>query len=136
MFGRKFPSIEVLMREFLEPRLSVPVTAELPPGFELEDGPTDGLPAIHVERISGADIDPVLDRPIVDIDCYGLDRATSQDLAEAVRAQLRFELPGTAVSNVVFTRTRTVVGPRLLVHANPKVRRYSGVYEFALHPQP
>lgn len=137
---RPFPSIEQLLVAQLKPAVGVHVLTELPHDFENPDGSVDLLPVIQVERISGADLDPRLDRPIVDIDCYGPDRATAQDLAEHVRAWLRFELPGTVVPygdhHVVVTRTRTVVGPRLLPHANPAVRRYQANYEIALHTTP
>lgn len=133
---RAFPSVEQFLVAYLGPLTGVHVTAELPHDFASPEGPVHVLPIIHVERISGADLDYKADRPIVDIDCYGANRGQAQGLAETVRHALRFDLPGTVQFGVVVTRTRTVVGPRLLHHANPDVRRYSAVYELILHAAP
>lgn len=134
-FGRQFPSVEKLLRLVLEPRTGVHVATELPPEFDDDTSPLHELPLIQVDRISGADLDPVLDRPMVDVDCFAHDRGTAQDLAEAVRYALRVELPGSVVDGVVFTRTRTITGPRLVAHPNRNVRRYVATYELFLHPQ-
>lgn len=136
----QFPSIERLLKVVLEPVASCPVTAELPHDFQEPNGSAFELPVVAVDRIAGSDLDPVLDRPIIDVDVYAADRATAQDLSELIRAFIRFELPGTRVEfegfGVVFGRCRTVVGPRVLPHANPTIRRYSANYELLLHPQP
>jgi len=73
---------------------------------------------------------------VVDVDVYAADRALAQQIAEQIRHAFRWELPGQRVAGNVFTRTRTIVAPRLLPHANRRIRRYSGNYEFLLHPQP
>lgn len=137
MTAPRWPSIEKILVAYL-PTITggVPATTELPHDFQNADGPTHMLPVIFVERISGADLDPRLDRPIVDIDAYAGDRGTAQDIAEMIRADLRHRLPGDVVGGAVFTRVRTVVAPRLLPHANPRVRRYSANYELLLHPAP
>lgn len=134
---RRFPSVEQFLVAYLGPLTGVHVTAELPHDFASPDGPLDMLPIIHVERISGADLDYKADRPIVDIDCYGADREAAETLAETVRQALRFDLPGSGVTNgVVVSRTRTIVGPRMLVHANPGVRRYAANYELIMYAAP
>lgn len=136
-----FPSIEKLLAKWLPtyaPLADIHVTAELPHNFQDPDGPTHMLPVIVVDRISGADLSgsPLLDRPVIDIDCYAGTRGQAQDMAEQVRHALRWTLPGSHFDGTVFTRTRTVVGPRLLPHANPAVRRYTANYELLLHVQP
>lgn len=137
---RAFPSIEQFLVTHLKPAVGVHVLTELPNDFQDPDGPVDLLPVIAVDRISGADLDWRMDRPIVDIDCYGPDRAVAQDIAERVRSWIRYVVVGQPLRlgdhGVVVTRTRTVVGPRLLPHANERVRRYQANYEFALHPTP
>lgn len=130
MTQRPFPSIEQVLVVWLKDQLGVHVTAELPARFETT------LPIITVDRISGADLDFKIDRPVIDIDCYAATRSLAQDLAELVRATLRFELVGSVIPDVVVTRVRTVVGPRWLPHANPAVRRYSANYELCLHTRP
>ena len=130
----KFPSIEQLMVAWLPTVVDVDVTSELPHNFQDPDSPMHMLPVAFVERISGADLNNRLDRPIIDIDVYAADRAQSQDLAETIRWRLRNDLPGTVFNGVVFTRTRTVLAPRRLAHANPRLHRYSANYELVLHP--
>lgn len=133
-----FRSIEQLLVSWLPQQVGVHVTTDLPHDFQDENGPAHMLPVIAVERISGAELDtsPILDRPIVDIDCYASTRGEAQALAEQVRHALRWILPGSRIDGQVFTRTRTVVGPRALPHANPAVRRYSANYELLVHVQP
>lgn len=133
---KPFPSIEKLMVAYLPTVTGIHCTTELPHDFQNVDGPTGLLPVTFVERISGADLDPRLDRPIVDIDVYAGDRGQGQDLAELIRMDLRFNLPGKVFGGAVFTRVRTVVAPRLLPHANPRVKRFSANYELLLHPAP
>lgn len=134
-----FASIERFLVKWL-PTVAGGVHAltDLPRDFQDEDGATHLLPVIAVDRISGAELDdsPILDRPVIDIDVYAGSRAQAQDLSEQIRYALRWTLQGSKVDDLVFGRVRTIVGPRLLAHANPKVRRYSATYELLLHVQP
>lgn len=136
--GYPFPSIEKFLVTWIPTFTSVHTTVELPHDFQDANGPTSMLPVVVVERISGAELDasPILDRPVIDIDCYASTRGESQELAEQIRHALRWTLPGSRIDGLVFTRTRTVVAPRALPHANPAVRRYSANYELLLHVQP
>lgn len=137
---RVFPSIERLLVVVLEPVIDAPVTAELPHDFQEPSGKAFMLPVVAVDRIAGSDLDWKMDRPIFDIDVYASNRQQAQDLSEQIRAYLRFELPGTRVdfegNGVVFGRVRTVVGPRVLNHPDPRIRRVSANYEALLHPSP
>lgn len=137
---RAFPSIERLLVVVLEPVIAAPVTAELPHDFQEPSGQAFMLPVVAVDRIAGADLDWKMDRPIFDIDVYASTRQQAQDLSEQIRAYLRFELPGKRVdfegNGVVFGRVRTVVGPRVLNHPDPRIRRVSANYEALLHPSP
>lgn len=136
--GYQFPSIEVLLVKYLSQQTGAHVLTELPNNFQDTNGPTSLLPVIAVDRTSGANLEgsPLMDRPIVDVDCYAANRGAAQTLAEQVRSVLMWQLPGSRVDQAVFSRTRTVVAPRLLPHANPAVRRYSANYELLLHVQP
>jgi hypothetical protein len=134
----KFPSIEQVLVAYIPTIVGLPAgtkaTSELPHNFQDPDGDTFMLPVVFVERISGAELNPRLDRPIVDVDVYAGDRAVAQDIAETIRWNFRGELPGSIVDGVVFTRTRTIIAPRRLAHANPRIFRYSANYELLLHP--
>lgn len=138
MTAPTFPSIEVILVQWIKARTGVHTLTELPHDFQEATGPTSLLPVIAVERVSGANLEgsPILDRPIVDIDCYAATRGQAQSIAEQVRREFCWTLPGSRVDGVVFSRTRVIVGPRLLPHANPAIRRYSANYEFLLHVQP
>jgi hypothetical protein len=137
---RPFPAVERLLVATMTPAVGVHVLTELPHDFQDVDGPVDLLPVVQVDRISGTNFNPKLDRPVVAVDAYGATRGEAQDLAEACRSWLNFELPGQRVAFedgfVVVTKVDTIVGPRLLPHANPAVRRYSATYEILLHPSP
>lgn len=133
-----FPSIEKILVAWLPTVIDdVEATAELPHDFQNEDGPTYMLPVNVVDRVSGAELlgSPILDRPIVDIDTYASSRDQAQTIAEQVRHGINVLLRGSKFQNVVFSRTRTVVAPRQLPHANPAVWRYNATYELVLHVQ-
>lgn len=137
---RTFPSIERLLVAVLEPVIAAPVTAELPHDFQEPSGQAFILPVVAVDRIAGADLDWKMDRPIFDVDVYASTRQQAQDLSEQIRAYLRNEVTGQRFefegNGVVFGRVRTVVGPRVLNHPDPRIRRVSANYEALLHPSP
>lgn len=134
---RPFESIERLLVAWLPGQVGAHVSAESWNKYDAPDDiPGSEIPIILVDRVSGADYLPKLDRPVVDVDVFGRTREEAQDLAEAVRHALRTILPGTTYSGVVFTRTRTLVGPRSLSHGNPNIRRYTAEYEIAYHLTP
>lgn len=133
---RPWPSIERLLVSWLPDQVEVPVAAESWADYTTPDMPSSQLPLIIVDRVSGADLDYRMDRPIVDIDVFAATRGEAVDIAEQVRYALRVELPGTVFNGVVFTRTRTIVAPRSLAHGNPNVRRFTAEYELVLHLTP
>lgn len=134
-----FASIEQILVRWLPQHIDdTHVLTDLPHDFQNLAGDTGILPVCVVDRISGAELlgSPILDRPIIDVDIYAADRGTAQRLSEQARHALIWLLPGQRVENVVFARTRTVVGPRQLPTANPVLRRYSANYELLFHGQP
>ena len=77
---------------------------------------------VHVTRISGAARDIRVDRPIVDIDVYAMDHATSVSVALGIEALLR--VARNVVTEVgVLLSVSTVNGPRWLPELNPALRR-------------
>lgn len=137
--AHRFESIEKLLVAWLPDHTSgAHVLTELPHNFQDENSPTQLLPVVAIDRISGAELtaSPMLDRPVVDVDVYAGSRGQAQDIAEQIRHAFVWLLPGQRIGGSVVTRVRTIVAPRVLPHANRLVRRYSANYEFLLHPQP
>lgn len=141
--SRPFASIErVLIPEIQNEvaQFDAHVGVELPHEFQAPTGRNFLLPIVVLDRIAGANLDPILDRPVVDIDVYAADRRTAQDISEVIRHFLVHELPGRRIPHrghgVVITRTRVIVGPRSLPHADSTIRRYSANYEFIAHTSP
>jgi hypothetical protein len=87
---------------------------------------------VHVTRISGAARDLRVDRPIVDIDVYALDHATSVRIALAIEANFRVARNVVTEAGVILS-VSTVNGPRWLPEPNPDLRRRSATYEFYVH---
>jgi hypothetical protein len=123
-----FIDIEALLIPWLETKLGVRVVSELPP----EAAP----PIIRLYRISGADNDYKLDRPIIDIDVFAASRPEAAALSERVRTAIRDDLRGLVLSGVVISYPFTIIGPRWLPDTNTDWRRYSASYEVLLHKAP
>jgi hypothetical protein len=87
------------------------------------------LPLVQVTRLGGADLQPSLDRPVVDIDCYATDRAGASDLAQKVRDLVRLLLPGQQVDGVLVARVDTVSGPSWRPYDNTSLRRFGASYQ-------
>jgi hypothetical protein len=81
-------------------------------------------PTIRAVRISGGN-KFVLDRAVLDVDCYDLTRASARTLAEQVRDAFCFLLPGT---NHV-TAVETLSGPAWRPWENTSVRRFGATYQ-------
>jgi hypothetical protein len=122
-----FPDIEQLLVEYLHGATTKRVLTDLPSNLD------QILPVVRVTRISGADDDYKLDRPIVDVDVYAADRAGAFSLARQVQALLRFELPTSPRPGGVVTAVSTIVGPRWLPDTNTNLRRVQATYEFFVH---
>ena len=87
---------------------------------------------MHVTRISGAGRSLRVDRPIVDVDVYALDHATSVNVARQVEAVIRAARNVVTDAGVLLSAT-IVNGPRWLPELNPALRRRSATYEFHVH---
>ena len=88
----------------------------------------------RIHRISGANRDIYIDRPIVDIDVFGLrvDIGNVSTIAREIQACL-LSLPGATIMNGVIQYISTVNGPRSLPEVNQDLVRYSATYEVKLH---
>lgn len=122
-----FPDIEQLLVAYLDEVLDERTLTDLPADLD------QILPVVRLTRVSGADDDYKLDRPIVDVDVYAKDRAGAFGLARRVQALLRFELPTVICPGGVVTAVSTIVGPRWLPDANTNLRRVQATYEVVAH---
>lgn len=89
----------------------------------------------RIKRISGANRDIWIDRPVVDIDVWGFSSAP-QDASQAARdiqADL-LSLRGIQVQTGVIQHVITSVGPRPLPEVNTDLVRYNAAYEVMIHP--
>jgi hypothetical protein len=95
---------------------------------------TDSIIA-RVHRISGANRNIGVDRPIVDIDVFGpkADVGSVSAAARDIQSDI-LSLMGKAVANGVIIHVTTTAGPRSLPEANPNLVRYSATYELQVHP--
>lgn len=99
----------------------------------LPAGDSDQIIA-RIHRISGANRDIYVDRPIVDIDVWGLKTDIGNVSAAARRIQgdiLSFA--SEIVANGVIQNANTIVGPRQIPEVNPNYVRYAATYEIKIH---
>jgi hypothetical protein len=98
--------------------------------------PGGDLPQItaRIHRISGANSNIQVDRPIIDIDVFGL-KAEMGNVSAAAREIQSFilGLMSARVTNGVIVHATTVTGPRQLPEANQDLCRYSATYEVSMH---
>lgn len=91
---------------------------------------------VRIHRISGANRDIRVDRPIVDIDVFsptgeGDASTAARDIQSAI-----LSMRGVSTMNGVVQRAITVNGPRWLPEANTNLVRYGATYEFQVHAVP
>jgi hypothetical protein len=88
----------------------------------------------RVRRVSGASRDIQIDRPIVDIDVFGLKSEVGNVSASARQIQSDLlSLMGATVANGVIQHVNTIVGPRQIPEANVDLVRYAATYELQVH---
>ena len=124
-----FPDVESALLYAL-----VPMEPDIRFVTVLPAGDSEGIIA-KIRRISGANRDIYVDRPIVDIDVYGPIDETGNVSAAARRIQVDIlSMMSKIVMNGVIQHTNTIAGPRQLPEANPSYVRYSATYEIQIHP--
>lgn len=125
-----YVDIEVLLVTYLKAKTGKRVLTDLPANLD------SILPVHRVTRISGADLDYRLDRPVVNIDTYAADRTQAAALATEVRDWLREHLQreDAVQPTGVVTAVRTIVAPRWLADPNTNLRRFQASYELITHP--
>lgn len=131
-----FPDIEAVLVAALPGLLSASfgITARL-----CTDTPADlatAVPVVSVNRSTGADVQNLLDRPVVDIDCYMPTRSAAVLLGRQVHAILHKQLQGSLAGGAVIGLVNTVKGPGWLAYQDLDVRRCNATYEIYQHPPP
>ena len=131
-----FPDIEQVLAGWLPERLTAVygtvarVVAETPYAMELQ------APMVRLYRTTGADIQGIIDKPVISVDSYGADRASASLLARQVHNLLHYQFQGAVTGGAVCGYVNTVAGPRWLPYADLQVRRYNATYEINIHAVP
>jgi hypothetical protein len=123
-----WPDVEAELNAWLEARLSVVHVTDLPADLG------DRLPVNQVQRVGGDDDSIRLDRALVDVDSYAVDRAAASLLARRTRDALVVTLRGVQTTNAVFGRVSTISAPAWRPYENPNLRRMGATYEIYFHP--
>jgi hypothetical protein len=89
---------------------------------------------IRIRRTGGANPNIAIDRPVIDIDVFGLKSQTGNVsvAARTIQAQM-LSLMSVMTPEGVIQHVTTVTGPRQLPEVNPKFVRYSATYEMRVH---
>jgi hypothetical protein len=124
-----FPDIELLLLYAL-----VPLEPDIRFVTRMPTGDLAQTTAL-IHRISGANRNIGIDRPIVDIDVFGIreDAGNVSIAARNIQSDI-LSLMGVELANGVIQHVTTVNGPRTLPEDNPYVIRFSATYELQVHP--
>jgi hypothetical protein len=131
-----FPDIEQVLTGWLPGQLDAVygtvarVVAETPYAMENQ------VPMVRLYRTTGADIQGIVDKPVISVDSYGATRASASLLARQVHNLLHYQFQGTVTGGAVAGYVNTVAGPRWLPYADLAVRRFNATYEIHLHAAP
>ena len=134
-----FPDIEAVLVPWLQAQLLAVYSVQARVCTETPQNLADILPVVAVSRTAGGDLLHLLDRPVVDIDCFGPDRLSSALLARQVYTLMQHYLTGTVkgptpAASAVVGWVNTVKGPGWLTYQDLAVRRCNATYELYVHP--
>jgi hypothetical protein len=135
----EYADVEQILVDWLADRFApARVLTDLPAG-ELLGAELAQHPVIQVWAYGGADLNPAVDEPLVDVDCYigpdtagEPDRGAARDLAEAIRTALLRELPGHVADapdvHAEVLHVRTVSRPAIRPYDESPIRRSHAAY--------
>jgi hypothetical protein len=131
-----FPDIEAVLVPWLAAQLLAVygVTART-----CTDTPADlasAVPVVAVARSTGANTRGILDRPIVDADCFQATRSAAGLLSRQVDSLMLHYLTGTVYGGAVIGMGNTVKGPGWLAYQDRNVSRSNATYEIFQHAAP
>lgn len=119
---------------FADPEILIVVglLQDLVGGAEHADSETpedliDRLPFIRARKIDG-DRDAIYDRPVLEVDAFGISRQVAQPLSELVFERLMRRPPAHPAIDAVYCSP----SPRQLPWGDGRIRRWSATYGFSL----
>jgi hypothetical protein len=127
MSGLPVVDSELWVRAWLDAQLTARVVTDTPADLAGQ------VPLVQVARIGGGDDSFILDRPMVSIHGFGVDRAAARAVGYQARTAL-FAAVGVVFQGAVVTRVSTVGGPAITPYDNTDVRRSTGTYELRIKP--
>jgi hypothetical protein len=134
-----FPDIEQVLVPWLASQLLAVYGVQARTCTETPENLADILPVVAVSRSAGSDVQAILDRPVVDVDCFAATRLAAGQLSAQVFVLMHHYLPGTVTAGAVSTvvgMVNTVKGPGWLTYQDLNVRRSNATYEVYQHPVP
>lgn len=118
--------VELMLCTYIKAKRGVRCVTDLPADMT-------SLPIVQVVRFAGADEVMTLDQAAVDIDVFHTDRAAAHALADLIRRDIRFDLPGYMLGGAVVANTETISGPKWLPYDNTNLRRNQSSYRVTVH---
>lgn len=128
-----FPDIEAVLVPWLAAQMQSVFGVAVRTCTETPEDLADIVPVVAVYRAAGADVMAVLDRPVVDIDCFAATRLQAQAIGAQVHTLMHNYLPGVA-GNAVVGAVNTVKSPGWLGYQDENIRRCNATYELFTHP--
>lgn len=132
-----FEDIDELVRAWLETQLAA---ADLPPRLVIRDLDLPGnllnaLPLIQVVgAVGSAEVAATIDAPVLDVDTYAATVATAKTVAEQVRWQMRYVLPGRILGNTHVRAVTTFSGPAPVPFEASNVFHVAASYQLVVRP--
>jgi hypothetical protein len=131
-----FPDIENVLVPWLGAQLEAVYGVTARVCTETPENLASIVPVVAVSKTTGTDILGILDRPVVDIDCFAATRMQAQELGAQVQKLMHFALQGQIAGNAVIGLVSTVKGPGWLTYQDLAVRRCNATYELYCHAIP
>lgn len=131
-----FPDIEAVLVPWLQAQLAAVYEVQARVLTETPANLAQIAPVVAVARSAGTDIQALIDRPVVDVDCFDTDRLSAQLLGRQCHALMHWYLPGTVTGGAVIGMVNTVKGPGWMTYQDLDVRRSNATYEIYQHPAP
>lgn len=131
-----FPDVEQVLVKWLPVQLEASYGATVRVVAETPDGMETKVPLVRLYRTTGADIQAIIDKPVISVDSFDATRAGASLLARQIHALLHNSFQGAVSGGAVAGLVTTVAGPRWLPYADLAVRRWNATYEIHMKPAP